>query len=103
MSDFELQLSRESTDQLNKIYEYFGGKGNKLKKLFQESSEYRDAYILSGMSDRLEEPILTEICDICSCCFQLYINEEDIRKGVDVVIDKAISKIENGYYKDKEL
>lgn len=95
----EFNISPELVKKLNIIYNYFGGRENKLQKLFQESGEYRDAYLLSGMSTFLKGEKLTEICDLCSCCFQLYFNEENVRSGVDFVVDKAINKIDNGYYK----
>lgn len=99
----QYQISDEMISKLNLIYTYFGGRENKLQKLFQESSEFRDAYILSEMSILLKGNLLTEICDLCSCCFQLYFNEEKVRNGVDFVINKTIKKIEDNYYIDKEL
>ena len=99
MSDFELKLSPESIFQLNKIYEYFGGRGNKLEKLYEESGEFRDRFLLNDLDIKLTPAIVTEICDIGSCFLQLYFNEPIIREGLNEVIMKANKKIGEGYYR----
>ena len=47
------QLSLELIEKLNKIYNYFGGRKNKMDKLFQECGEYRDAHFLDDRSSIL--------------------------------------------------
>ena len=94
----QFEISSELIEKLNRIYNYFGGRSNKLQKLFEECGEYRDRYVLNSMSTTLEPKIVTEICDNISCNLQLLFNEEVIQDGLIKVIDKAILKIEQGYY-----
>ena len=83
---------------LNEIYNHFGGRENKLEKLYEECGEYRDRYFLDGRSSALTPKKVTEICDIGSCFMQLYINEPLIREGFKAVVLKANKKIREGYY-----
>jgi len=94
----QFEITPELIEKLNRIYNYFEGRSNKLEKLFEECGEYRDRYILNGMSTILEPKIVTEICDNISCNLQLLYNEEVIQDGLIKVIDKALAKIEKGDY-----
>jgi hypothetical protein len=93
-------ITPELIEKLNTIYNYFGQRPNKLEKLFEECSEYRDRYILNRMSVKLEPKIVVEICDIISVVLQLLFNEEILQEGLIMVVDKAIKKIEEGYYEN---
>jgi hypothetical protein len=95
----QFEITPELIEKLNTIFNYFGGRENKLQKLFEECSEYRDRYILNGMSIRLEPKIVVEICDIISVVLQLLFKEEVLQKGLIEVVDKALKKIEEGVYK----
>lgn len=86
-------------EKLDVIYKHFGGRENKLEKLFEESGEYRDRFVLNKQSCILEPKIIKEICDIKSCVDQLYRNEQRIRDAYEPVIDETIRKIDEGYYK----
>jgi hypothetical protein len=94
----QFEITPELIEKLNKIYNYFGGRPNKLEKLFEECGEYRDRYILNQMSIKLEPKIVTEICDTGSCFLQLLYAEPLIQEGLIKVVDKAIKKIEEVYY-----
>lgn len=85
-------------EKLNKIFKYFGGRENKLEKLFEEAGEYRDRYLLNKQSVVLEPKIIKEICDIKSCVDQLFNNEECLREAYEPVIDETLRKIDEGYY-----
>ena len=85
-------------EKLNKIFHYFGGRENKLEKLFEEAGEYRDRYLLNKQSLILEDKLIKEICDIKSCIDQLFNNEIKLRDAYEVVVDETIRKIEEGYY-----
>lgn len=95
-------LTPELEEKLNKIYNYFGGRKNKLDKLFQECGEYRDAYFLDDRSKILTQEKVTGICDIGSCFLQLYLNEEIIRDSFNAIVDKTISKIETNIYEKEK-
>jgi len=94
----QFEISSELIEKLNRIYNYFGGRENKLQKLFEECSEYRDRYVLNGMSTILERKITVEICDIISVVLQLLFNEPVLQRGLLDVVDKALKKIEAGDY-----
>lgn len=96
----EILISPDLEENLNRIYNYFGGRENKLQKLFEEAGEYRDRYILNGQSVVLRPDMLTEIVDIGSCFLQLYFNEPLVREKLEYVVNKAIRKIEEGYYEN---
>jgi len=85
-------------EKLNKIFQHFGGRENKLEKLFEEAGEYRDRYLLNKQSVLIEKKIIKEICDIKSCVDQLYNNEQRIRDAYEPTIDETLRKIEEGYY-----
>ena len=85
-------------EKLNKIYHHFGGRENKLQKLFEEAGEYRDRFMLNRQSVVLEDKIIKELCDIKSCIDQLFNNEEILREAYEPVIDETLRKIEEGYY-----
>ena len=93
-----LAIDKELRAKLDAIYLYFGGRENKLEKLYEECGEFRDRYFLNNKSSVLTPQLVTEICDIGSCFLQLYFNEELIREGLDYVIIKAGKKIEEGVY-----
>lgn len=90
------QLSIE--EKLNKIFHYFGGRENKLEKLFEEAGEYRDRYLLNKQSFVLDSKLVKELCDIKSCIDQLFNNEPKLRNAYEPVLDETIRKIEEGYY-----
>jgi hypothetical protein len=85
-------------EKLNKIFNHFGGRENKLEKLFEEAGEYRDRYVLNKQSPVLEAKIIKEICDIKSCVDQLYNNEQRIRDAYEPTIDETLRKISEKYY-----
>ena len=91
-------MTPEMIEKLNKIYKHFGGRANKLEKLYEESGEYRDRFFLNNKSIILKPDLITEICDIGSCFLQLYLNEPLIQEKFEFVVNKAIKKIEEGYY-----
>jgi hypothetical protein len=94
----QFEITPDLIEKLNIIFNYFGGRESKLQKLFEESNEYRDRYLLNQQSYVLEPKIVTEICDITSVVLQLLFNEPLLQEGLVKVIDKAIKKIEEGYY-----
>jgi len=94
----QFEISFELIEKLNRIYNYFGGRSNKLEKLYQESGEFRDIFFLRNRTSKLLPEMTTEICDIISVVLQLLFNEEVLQDGLIKVIDKAILKIEQGYY-----
>lgn len=94
----EIILKPELFEKLNRIYDHFGGRSNKLEKLYEESGEYRDRFFLNNKSIILKPDLVTEICDIGSCFLQLYLNEPLIREKFESVVNKTINKIEEGYY-----
>jgi len=96
----DIILKPELFEKLNQIYNHFGGRYNKLEKLFEESGEYRDRYLLNDKSSILRPNLVTEIVDIGSCFLQLYLNEPLIREKLEFVINKTIKKIEEGYYEN---
>jgi len=85
-------------EKLNLIFNYFGGRANKLEKLYEEAGEFRDRYMLNKQSCILEPKLIKEICDIKSCVDQLYNNEQRIRDAYEPTIDETIRKIGEGYY-----
>jgi len=89
-------------EKLNKIFNHFGGRENKLEKLFEEAGEYRDRYLLNKQSILIEEKIIKEICDIKSCVDQLYNNEQRIRDAYEPTIDETLRKISDGYYEKEK-
>lgn len=90
------QLSIE--EKLNKIFHYFGGRENKLEKLFEEAGEYRDRYLLNKQSFVLDDKLVKELCDIKSCIDQLFNNEPKLMNAYEPVLDETLKKIEEGYY-----
>ena len=86
-------------EKLDLIFNYFGGRANKLEKLFEEAGEYRDRYLLDKQSPVLSKAIIVELCDMKSCLDQLFNNEEILRDAYEQVIDKTIRKINEGDYK----
>lgn len=91
-------LSMSRDEKLNFIFNYFGGRENKLHKLFEEAGEYRDRLVLNNFNITLEDRLVIEICDMKSCIDQLYNNEPKIRDFYDLVINKTIIKIKNNVY-----
>ena len=85
-------------EKLDIIFKYFGGRANKLEKLFEEAGEYRDRYLLNKQSAILEDKIIVELCDIKSCIDQLYNHEEKFRNTYESIVDKTLDKIDKGYY-----
>ena len=95
-------IPAELVEKLNKIYNYFGGRKNKMDKLFQECGEYRDEYLMSERKNILMPEKVTEICDVGSCFLQLYFNEPVIRETFNQIVDKTISKIDNNTYEKEK-
>lgn len=85
-------------EKLHKIFHHFGGRANKMEKLFEEAGEYRDRYLLNGQRPILDKKTLVELCDMKSCIDQLYNEEVTFREMYPLVIDKTIKKIDEGYY-----
>lgn len=85
-------------EKLNLIFKHFGGRANKLEKLFEEAGEFRDRYLLNKQSIVLEPKIIKEICDMKSCIDQLYNNEQRIRDAYEPTLDETLRKIDEGYY-----
>lgn len=94
----QFNIGPELIEKLNTIFQYFHGRQNKLEKLFEECGEYRDRYLLNHMSTKFEPKIVVEICDIISVVLQLLFNEPLLQEGLLKVVDKAIDKINSGYY-----
>ena len=93
-------IDEETKKDLELIYKYFGGRANKLQKLYEEAGEYRDRYILNGQTSIFDDKILTEIADIASVILQLYFNEPQVREKLLYVIGKTKIKIQAGYYEN---
>lgn len=96
----QFEITPELVEKLNRIYNYFGGRKNKLEKKFEEAGEYRDRYLLNDRSSVLEPKIVTELCDNISVDLQLLFNEPLLQEGLIRVVDKAIEKIKAGYYEN---
>ena len=85
-------------EKLAVIYKHFGGRENKLEKLFEEAGEFRDRYLLNKQSCILEDKLVVELCDMKSCLDQLYNHEPKFRDAYEAVVDKTIRKINAGEY-----
>ena len=88
----EIIIKPELYEKLNRIYNHFGGRENKLEKLYEESGEYRDRYFLNNKSIILSKSLVTEIVDIGSCFLQLYLNEPLIREGLEKVVELVAAR-----------
>jgi NTP pyrophosphatase (non-canonical NTP hydrolase) len=95
-------LTPDLIEDLKKIFKYFGGMNNKLEKLYQESGEFRDIWLLRGQDTRLLPEIREEIADIISVALQMYIHSPALQEEVRRVVKKAVKKIDSGYYSKGE-
>ena len=89
---------KELIEDLKSIYKYFGGLENKLEKLYQESGEFRDIWLLRDKTVKLMPEVREEIADIISVALQIYIDNPVIQDEVKRVVAKTIFKINSGYY-----
>jgi len=93
-------ISPSLIKKLNEIYNYFGSGSktesydNKIRRLFLEAGEYRDTLILNLHNKNW----IKEICDILSCCLQLYYNNPEIQIKFEEVLDFTLERINAGYY-----
>ena len=86
-------ITPETIEKLNSIYNYFGNQ-TQLKKLFEECTEYKDAFIFR------DQPIEGEIADLLMLSVQHYLNNPEVRRQFAFKLNRTLQRIGDGYYKD---